>query len=124
MMGSHKASDSEEEIPFLFPEQQNVTKKPKPTQTSIQELMYVGASAFMLVASLVIAVAGSQYPTDAQCTSKMSTWSPMLEAVEYEWRHFKEEAPNSYYGKPTDQLEKAWGDLWQCRSNRLSCFFC
>jgi hypothetical protein len=114
-MDSHNGSGSEEEIPFLSPEQHDVTKKSKPTLTSIPELVYLGGSAFMLVASLLIAVAGSRYPTDGQCTSRMSTWSPMLEAVEYEWRHFREEEPNAYFGKPTDQLEKAWGDLWQCR---------
>lgn len=130
-MSSHNRSESEEEeIPFLSPEPQDVVKKSKPISPSIQELMYVGASAFMLVASLVIAVAGSKYPTDAQCINKMSTWSPMLEAVEYEWRHFKEEAPNAYYGKPTADLEKAWGDLWQCKSKDtlllyvLIFFFC
>jgi hypothetical protein len=38
----------------------------------------------------------------------------MLEAVEYEWRHFREDTPNIYYEKPTAEVEKAWGKLWEC----------
>ncbi|KAJ5909738.1 hypothetical protein N7504_004381 [Penicillium tannophilum] len=32
----------------------------------------------------------------------------MLEAIEYEWRHFNTESPNIYYGTPNDDLETAW----------------
>jgi hypothetical protein len=109
-------SESEEVIPFLQAEQQHVANKAKTTTARNQGLVYLTSSAFLLVTSFVLALAGSQYPTDAQCTRKMSTWSPMLEAVKYEWRHFREEKPNVYYGKPTDELEKAWGKLWECMS--------
>ncbi|KAB8276944.1 hypothetical protein BDV30DRAFT_235187 [Aspergillus minisclerotigenes] len=102
-----------EEIPFLLPEQPADAKETKAPRTIFQGLMYKSASVLMLVVSGVLTMAGLQYPNDAQCISKMSTWSPMLEAVEYEWRHFHEEAPNKYYGKPNDELEQAWGKLWQ-----------
>lgn len=90
-MDSRRSSDAEEEIPFLLPEEPNVTKKSRTYEDNIHKFMYMVASVFMLIVSFALVVAGSRHPTDAQCTKKMSTWSPLLEAVEYEWRPFKEE---------------------------------
>ena len=121
-MDSRRSSDVEEEIPFLLPEQPNVAKKLKTDGENIHDFMYMGASVFMLIVSFALVVAGSRHPTDAQCNKKRSTWSTLLEAVEYEWRPFKEEEPNPYYGKPTEQLEKAWGLLWECKRSSNSSF--
>lgn len=121
-MDSRRSSDAEEEIPFLLPEQQNAAKKSITDGENIHQFIYMGASIFMLIVSFTLVVAGSRYPNDAQCTKKMSTWSPLLEAVEYEWRPFKEEEPNPYYGKPTEQLEKTWGLLWECKRSSNSSF--
>lgn len=121
-MDSRRSSDAEEEIPFLLPEQPDVAKKSRTYEEIIHKFMYMGASVFMLIVSFALVVAGSRHATDAQCTKKMSTWSPLLEAVEYEWRPFKEEEPNPYYGKPTEQLEKAWALLWECKRSSNSSF--
>ncbi|KAI0514738.1 hypothetical protein F5B22DRAFT_610545 [Xylaria bambusicola] len=50
---------------------------------------------------------------DVQCTRRMSAPSPLLEAVEYEWRSFDDSyKPDVYSGYPSEKSEKAWGDLW------------
>lgn len=118
-MRSSRSSDSEEDIPFLRAEEEHVTKKTRTNFGRVHELAYLICGAILLVASFTLIVASWKFPTDAQCTRKMSTWSPMLEAVEYEWRHFKEDMPNVYYGKPTAEVEEAWGKLWECMLMQL-----
>lgn len=108
-------SSIEEETPFLS--SRNDTKSDEtPSDAKItRDHRFTIATASMLMASILFIISGFRYPTDTQCINQMSTWSPMLEAVEYEWRHFKTEGPNHYYGKPSDHLEASWGELWECR---------
>lgn len=118
-MRSRRGSYSEEDIPFLQAEEELGTKRTRTTSEHVHKLAYLICCAIFLVASFTLILASWQFPTDAQCTRKMSTWSPMLEAVEYEWRHFREDIPNIYYEKPTAEVEKAWGKLWECMSIEL-----
>ncbi|KAI1188576.1 hypothetical protein F5B17DRAFT_451587 [Nemania serpens] len=56
----------------------------------------------------------SKRPTDQQCGSQTTLWSPANEAIEYEivepqnpFAH-----PSPYRGPPTPELEEAWDALW------------
>jgi len=105
-----------EETPFISLRDGHTSIETLGNEQLTQDRRLTIATASMLMASIFFVISGLSYPTDSQCTKGMSTWSPMLEAVEYEWRHFKTESPNSYYGKPNDDLERAWGKLWKCWS--------
>lgn len=55
-------------------------------------------------------------PTDRECSTRMAAYSPVMDAVEYEWVTFENEfstAPTKYRGKPNAGLEQAWTDLWK-----------
>lgn len=39
----------------------------------------------------------------------------MLDAVEYEWRRFLPSAGDSFGGNPTQDSEKRWDELWECK---------
>lgn len=102
----------EEHVPFLDHEVEQQIVQP-----SQRKHWYLpNTMAHILCAiSIGFIIASLKYPTEEQCTRKMSTWSPMLEAVEYEWRHLQTTKSSSYYGKPTAQLESKWNGLWQCK---------
>ncbi|KAM3086891.1 hypothetical protein ACMFMG_001011 [Clarireedia jacksonii] len=71
------------------------------------------ASMTLFVGSVVMHSLG---PTDRECSTRMSAYSPVMEAVEYEWVTFENEfstAPTKYRGKPNAELEQAWTDLWK-----------
>jgi len=57
-------------------------------------------------------------PTDLECTKKLTAWSPVFDAVEYEDVQFSNTffQPSPYKGKPTPELEKAWSDLWKSKT--------
>jgi hypothetical protein len=55
--------------------------------------------------------------TDHQCTQRMSTWSPMLDVVKYGWRQFKPSDGDPYNGRPTQDSEKNWDELWKCKKH-------
>lgn len=44
--------------------------------------------------------------------------APAMEAVEYEWKTFENDFfhQSVYRGPPSVELEKAWDELWDCRS--------
>lgn len=45
-----------------------------------------------------------------------SSQAPMLEAVEYEWQYWDVLSPSSkYIGTPSQEIEKEWDYLWQCK---------
>ncbi|KAH0287933.1 hypothetical protein KCU62_g5643, partial [Aureobasidium sp. EXF-3399] len=43
----------------------------------------------------------------------MSTWSPMLDAVEYRWRRFLPSDGDLLGGQPTQDSEMRWDGLWE-----------
>lgn len=51
---------------------------------------------------------------DRRCAQYMAAASPAFEAVEYEWKTFENDFfhDSPYRGPPTEELEKAWDDLW------------
>ncbi|KAH8807267.1 hypothetical protein F5884DRAFT_880153 [Xylogone sp. PMI_703] len=67
----------------------------------------------LYMVSAILVFASSRFPTDEQCTRKMSTWSPMMEAVEYEWTTWDMVNTDGYSGKPTEEIEARWDYLWQ-----------
>ena len=100
--------------PFLLTEDGDLSKAHNGKKKNRYERLYLRTSFILIVAATAFGVAGNRYPIEKQCVQTMSTWSPMLGAVEHEWRHFKTEEPNIYYGTPNAQLEAAWDKLWQC----------
>jgi hypothetical protein len=90
-------------------------------------------AALLYILSGILIIACSKFPTDGQCTRKMSTWckslslrhvaehqadsaqAPMMEAVEYEWQTWDMTIPSKYMGKPTSETEMEWDRLWQCK---------
>jgi hypothetical protein len=68
---------------------------------------------FILVASLL----KTHYfdkPSKIRCSKELSTYSPALEAVEYEEIQFQNSffEPSVYRGKPTPERNEAWRVLW------------
>ena len=60
-------------------------------------------------------IAQNRRKDDRRCIRQLSTWSPALDAVEYEEVHLHNafDKPSEYRGPPTSKLEKAWQDLWR-----------
>jgi hypothetical protein len=104
-------SEDDEHVPFLNLDAEEGIVEP----IKIYWYLRNTAACILCAISVGFIIISLRYPTDDQCTRKMSTWSPMLEAVGYEWRHFQTTKPGSYYGKPTVQLEREWDGLWQCK---------
>ncbi|KAK4455388.1 hypothetical protein QBC34DRAFT_374227 [Podospora aff. communis PSN243] len=79
-----------------------------------------GPLAWLITTSLfgavciLLAAAVTRQPTDAECTARLSVWSPAFEAVRYEDVQFQNSFSQKsvYRGKPTPELEQAWLDLW------------
>ncbi|KAI9686436.1 MAG: hypothetical protein M1822_003783 [Bathelium mastoideum] len=53
-------------------------------------------------------------PSDRDCTKQISTYSPLIDVVEYEDRDFDNDFDHKtkYRGPPTPELEQAWHELW------------
>ncbi|KUL80348.1 hypothetical protein ZTR_09709 [Talaromyces verruculosus] len=100
--------NSEEEVPSLD------AKLP-------QQTIFENRASLLGIANLLlfgISLAGAIFtilrtPTDAQCARVLSTYSPALEAVEYETYTFQNSFNQSsiYRGPPTPERENAWNEL-------------
>lgn len=66
----------------------------------------------VLVAALIV-VALTRKPTDQQCSTQLSTYSPLLDSIEYIEYDFAAEfnSTNKYRGPPTPEREDAWYNL-------------
>jgi hypothetical protein len=94
------------------------------------------SAAFLYMLSAILILATLRFPTQRQCTRKMSTWckpppsehlanpqsnscqAPMIEVVEYEWQMWDVTSPSKYTGSPTREIEMEWDYLWQCKSSK------
>ncbi|KAK2036471.1 hypothetical protein LZ31DRAFT_483687, partial [Colletotrichum somersetense] len=53
-------------------------------------------------------------PSDKYCASKLSIWSPLIEAIEYEerdWESNFEVRKSGFTGPPTPEMEAKWDDI-------------
>lgn len=71
-------------------------------------------SLALLLISIPMIASCFRDATDHRCTRQMSTWSPMLDAVEYGWRRFLPSDGDLLGGQPTQDSEMRWDGLWEC----------
>ncbi|OCL00371.1 uncharacterized protein K441DRAFT_651284 [Cenococcum geophilum 1.58] len=75
---------------------------------------YLSASLTIMGAFLLITAYTIVKPTDLSCARQLSTYSPMVEAVEYydlDWDNDFWKT-SLYMGKPTAEGDEAWDNLW------------
>ncbi|KAK4240937.1 hypothetical protein C8A03DRAFT_12743 [Achaetomium macrosporum] len=79
------------------------------------------AFKFVLLASVVTFIGsllayGYRYSaaaTDVACQRKMWAFSPIQEAMEWEWRQYdSDDAPIEYYGEPTEERRALWERIY------------
>ncbi|KAJ5217761.1 uncharacterized protein N7469_011386 [Penicillium citrinum] len=118
---SQNSSMEEQNAPFLDNASDEELSAPVYTKESTRSTrweLYLNIALFFssVVFFAVSMAVKSTGPSDIECATKMNAYSPVMEAVEYEWVTFENEfstAPTKYRGKPTAELEQAWTDLWK-----------
>ncbi|PCG89627.1 Protein of unknown function DUF3328 [Penicillium occitanis (nom. inval.)] len=77
-------------------------------------LLFLLSLFFFILSLLNLFVFSRGWVTDKRCAEHMAAASPVMEAVEYEWKTFENDFfhDSIYRGHPTVELEKAWDDLW------------
>ncbi|KAI0552985.1 hypothetical protein F4679DRAFT_591199 [Xylaria curta] len=67
----------------------------------------------VLVVSVLSFLLGRQTISLKQCGKKLSTWSPIIDVVEYEETTFEGSflAPSVWRGEPTPELDAAWDQI-------------
>ncbi|KAJ5495554.1 hypothetical protein N7539_000670 [Penicillium diatomitis] len=114
---SPNSSLDEQAVPFLAHDTE-LEKGLVEENCLAKKYLYVNISLLILsvIFFLGSVIVQSRRFGDKECATHLSAYSPVMEAVEYEWVTFENEfstAPTKYRGKPTADLEQAWTELWK-----------
>jgi hypothetical protein len=142
---SERASSDEQNVPFLDRQEDQRRLPGRLEQLSRPPSLISAAVVFFVASVAAVIATFTWQPSDRQCARTLSAYctrfsllyiiasfaslvtvqslltrpsiAPITEAVEYEWVTLENNInqPSIYRGRPTPELEQAWGRLWECR---------